>query len=224
MRIDGCYPCLMLKLVGLQTLMHQAVAGKMRYQEFHLVGEYSAAGQIYVFCMGWGKGHRDKLQSSLFRCAIALEVIAASAGRRHIHPVITTTTADRFDMVAGQVAGFESITAIQAKIGIAAEQGCIVKRWGIVRSSFMFRLLTPECADDGMHGYGTSAARPRVDTTPHPVKLVAHGIHHLVLTIQANGILHTDPFNGCGGDIGSQHTQFGVDHDRFSCLPGRIKL
>jgi len=69
-----------------------------------------------------------QLHTRLLRRARRLGVIAAATRRHHIFPGIVPAAAERRHMIPRQQAISEPRAAVQAQIGIAAEQGLIVER------------------------------------------------------------------------------------------------
>ena len=109
--------------------------------------------------MRGGEGYRQKFHSSLFGSTPGLVIIAALAGRHDIIPGIGAAEADRGDMIPGQVSILKPVTAIEANMGIALEQGSIVQWRGISFSGLEQRPGISSRGDDGIDLNDAALAR-----------------------------------------------------------------
>ena len=199
----------LLRQQQLLPLLHAApqyaVARKMRQQEFHLVGQYSAPLQVDVLGVGRGEGYGQQLHARLFRGAACLVVIAALAGRDHIRPGVAAALAERLDVVARQHEVGKLQAAIQAQGLVPAEQRLVAERRGIPAGKEVGVGMVSGAGDYCIDFDCALHAGDGIDSAANPVERAAQGIAHLVQRDQPDGFLVTDPFQGHAGNIGSQN-------------------
>src|SRR2546426_6207127 len=97
-------------------------------QKFHLVGENLPIGEDQVLRLVRHIRRVKKLQSRFFRHAVALDSVAGTARRDHVHPRVGAAARYRPDMVPRQPQKAEPPSAIRADMAVAAEQPAGVER------------------------------------------------------------------------------------------------
>ncbi len=68
-----------------------------------------------------GVRHCNQFNTPFSRGAVIFPVVTISAGACNIRPDVFATSADRDDMVTGELTGPERISTIEAKVSIACE-------------------------------------------------------------------------------------------------------
>src|SRR5262249_2968881 len=140
-----------------------------------------------------GERHRDELHLGLLRGSRGFLIVAAAAGRDHVHPGIRSALTERADMIARELTRRKPQPAVHAQIPIAPKESLIVERRNIVMAGVAGVTGVPHRGHDGIdleHGAMTGA---RVRTTIELIKERAAGVSHLLLMVKARRLLVVDP-------------------------------
>src|ERR1700728_1490864 len=117
---------------ALDAVVQRARAREVCQQVFHLIREHAPALEEDVLRVCPGEGHGDQLHLRLLGRARGFLIVAAAAGRHHVHPVVGAALAEGADVIARQLARREAHAAVHADVGIAPEQRLVVERRHIV--------------------------------------------------------------------------------------------
>ena len=95
---------------------------QVRHQKLHLVHQDAAIAQDEVFPQAGHVRRVQQVHARLLRRAAALAVVAAAAGRHHVHPVVLAVLGEGDDVLAGQLFFVEQPAAIGADVAVARKQ------------------------------------------------------------------------------------------------------
>ena len=184
--------------------MQRTGARNVRKQVLHLVGKDPATFEINILGIRWRKRHRDQLHGRLLRRPATLVVIAAPAGGSDVVPGILAAEGQRCDVIAGQVARLEPHCAIEAKVGVALEEGAIVQGWHVPIPDERQALAGAFSRDDRVDVDLAAAAVKRTVATEYRVQPGTAGIRNLLGMVKTNRFAVVDPLKRHSRYIGPQ--------------------
>src|SRR5207244_4432817 len=134
-RVTATMICLTVATAPFGGLRDYATVGRdVLDQKFHLGRENFAIGEDQVLRLVRHIRCVKKLQSRFFRHAVALDSVAGTARRDHVHPRVSAAARYRPDMVPRQPQKAEPPSAIRADMAVAAKQLAVVDRRHLIEA------------------------------------------------------------------------------------------